>query len=70
MVMKEHVTQCNSVAHWCAFNGLWNGTDKEDMSDFDTHTALVNYNQILINMFSILFKIVLYLSLFYCSLPY
>ena len=20
MVMKEHVTQCNSVAHWCVFN--------------------------------------------------
>ena len=20
MVMKKHVTQCNSVAHWCVFN--------------------------------------------------
>lgn len=21
--IKEHVTQCNSVAHWCVFSSFW-----------------------------------------------
>ncbi len=43
MVMKEHVTQCNSVAHWRVVNSFWttmelHGTEEEDKSGFETHT--------------------------------
>ncbi len=37
MVMKEHVTQCNSVAH---FNSFY-GSEEEDISGCETHTILV-----------------------------
>ncbi len=48
IVMKEHVTQCNNVAHWCVINSFWTimelcGSEEEDISGCDTSTILVRY---------------------------
>lgn len=43
MILKEHVTQCNSVANGCVSNSFWTmelcGTKEADISDSDTHIS-------------------------------
>ncbi len=43
IVMKERVTQCNSVAHWCVFNSFWT---QRNISGFDTHTQYLTVGSI------------------------